>query len=180
MKKIKDKIPNDENNKNLIIRDDKENKYTVNSIRVKVEKVNKYFENKKIQKSNKNKISFYDSMNWNSIYVYKNNGKYKIKTTNVGNKFGENLDKPDFKLYKGDIVLLKGTNHLFYIAGANDSGNNLELKPLMSNREAYTKYYNNNLILKDKQQYFVGINKLIDNFEKVEVDELGNIYKNKE
>ena len=119
-------------------------------------------------------------MNWNSIYVYKNNGKYKIKTTNVGNKFGENLDKPDFKLYKGDIVLLKGTNHLFYIAGANDSGNNLELKPLMSNREAYTKYYNNNLILKDKQQYFVGINKLIDNFEKVEVDELGNIYKNKE
>ena len=180
MKKIKDKFPNDENNKNLIIRDDKENKYTVNSIRVKVEKVNKYFENKKIRKSNKNKIGFYDTMNWNSIYVYKNNGKYKIKTTNIGNKFGENLDKPDFKLYKGDIVLLKGTNHLFYIAGANDSGNNLELKPLMSNREAYTKYYNNNLILKDKQQYFVPINKLIDNFEKVEVDELGNIYKNKE
>ena len=63
MKKIKDKFPNDENNKNLIIRDDKGNKYTVNSIRVKIEKVNKYFENKKIQKSNKNKISFYDSMN---------------------------------------------------------------------------------------------------------------------
>ena len=179
MKKIKDKLPKAENNKNLIILDDKENKYVVNSIRVKGDKVNKYFENKKIQKSNKNKISFYDSMNWNSIYVYKNNGKYKIKTTNVGNKFGENLDKPDFKLYKGDIVLLKGTNHLFYIAGAIDSGNRLELKPLMSNREAYTKYYNNNLILKGKQRYVV-INKLIDNFEKVEVDELGNIYKNKE
>ena len=119
-------------------------------------------------------------MNWNSIYVYKNNGKYKIKTTNIGNKFGENLDKPDFKLYKGDIVLLKGTNHLFYIACAKDSANSLELKPLMSNRDAYTKYYNNNLILKDKQQYFVGINKVIENKEKVEVDELGNIYKNKE
>ena len=179
MKKIKDKFPNDENNKNLIIRDDKENKYTVNSIRVKVKKVNKYFENKKIQKSNKNKISFYDSMNWNSIYVYKNNGKYKIKTTNVGNKFGENLDKPDFKLYKGDIVLLKGTNHLFYIVGVDEGNNKLELKPLMSNKEAYTKYYNNNLILTDKQ-YRVPINKLINNYEKVEVDELGNIYKNKE
>ena len=179
MKKIKDKFPNDENNKNLIIRD-KENKYTVNSIRVKSDKVNKYFENRKIQKSNKNKIGFYDTMKWNSIYVYKNNGKYKIKTTNIGNKFGENLDKPDFKLYKGNIFLLKGTNHLFYIVGADDIKNKLELKPLISNKEAYTKYYNNNLILKDKQQYFVGINKLIDNFEKVEVDELGNIYKNKE
>ena len=177
MKKIKDKFPNIENDKNLIILD-KENKYVVNSIRVKGDKVNKYFENKKIQKSNKNKISFYDSMNWNSIYVYKNNGKYKIKTTNIGNKFGENLDKPDFKLYKGDIVLLKGTNHLFYIVSANDSGNNLELKPLMSNNKAYTKYYNNNLILKDRN--YVGINELIKNYEKVEVDELGNIYKSKE
>ena len=63
MKKIKDKLPKAENNKNLIILDDKENKYVVNSIRVKGDKVNKYFENKKIQKSNKNKISFYDSMN---------------------------------------------------------------------------------------------------------------------
>lgn len=180
MKKIKDKLPKAENNKNLIILDDKENKYTVNSIRVKSDKVNKYFENKKIQKSNKNKIGFYDTMKWNSIYVYKNNGKYKIKTTNIGNKFGENLDKPDFKLYKGNIFLLKGINHLFYIVGADDIKNKLELKPLMSNKEAYTKYYNNNLILKDKQQYFVPINKLIDNFEKVEVDELGNIYKNKE
>lgn len=180
MKKIKDKLPKAENNKNLIILDDKENKYVVNSIRVKGDKVNKYFENKKIQKSNKNKISFYDTMKWNSIYVYKNNGKYKIKTTNIGNKFGENLDKPDFKLYKGNIFLLKGTNHLFYIVGADDIKNKLELKPLMSNKEAYTKYYNNNLILKDKQQYFKEINKLIDNFEKVEVDELGNIYKNKE
>lgn len=179
MKKINDKFPNLANNKNLIILD-RENKYIINSIKIKDKEVNKYFENKKIQKSNKNKIGFYDAMNWNSIYVYKNNGKYKIKTTNIGNKFGENLDKPDFKLYKGNIVLLKGTNHLFYIVGANDSGNNLELKPLMSNKEAYTKYYNNNLILKDKQQYWVGINKFIDNFEKVEVDELGNIYKNKE
>ena len=49
----------------------------------------------------------------------------------------------------------------------------------MSNKKAYTKYYNNNLILTDKQ-YRVPINKLINNYEKVEVDELGNIYKNKE
>ena len=179
MKKIKDKLPKAENNKNLIILDDKENKYVVNSIRVKGDKVNKYFENKKIQKSNKNKIGFYDTMKWNSIYVYKNNGKYKIKTTNIGNKFGENLDKPDFKLYKGSILLLKGTNHLFYIVGVHEISNKLELKPLISNKEAYTKYYNNNLILTDKQ-YYVPINKLMDNFEKVEVDELGNIYKNKE
>ena len=48
----------------------------------------------------------------------------------------------------------------------------------MSNREAYTKYYNNNLILKDR--HYVGINELIKNYEKVEVDELGNIYKSKE
>ena len=152
----------------------------------RIKKLKKLEENKElleiiVPSKNKNKNSFYDTMNWISIRLFKNSkGKNKIIPINATNyDFHKNKIKNDvynqqlknynivndkyIEIYRGTILVNKKTKVQYRVSGHLAKADKLELKPLS---------------FKNKGQMHKTLNTFLKNFNIININPIGKISEN--
>ncbi len=139
--------------------------------------INSYFVNTKLKQSSKY-VSFFTEKNNIGFHLTKKDQKWEIQPITID--FGFNKKKNLVYVAKYTLICLKNqplSKGMFYIVGV-PSRNRVEIKPIMCYQRKLN-FYNKeiNPDYKVRQgQYTIALDRLIEDFDYIETDILGNVY----
>lgn len=156
---------------------------SVKKLRYLDKNVNNYFLNNKINHSARF-VSFYESLKPIGFQLLKCNNSIDILPITIKDNFNRNIPNSCY-LPKYTSICLKNqpiSKGMFYIVGKPSPNKKvIEIKPMMCHLDENTNFYNDFICsdfqIKKGKRLIISLKILIENFDLVTIDELGNVYK---